>query len=187
MPNKLLEVSKELISSSLAGIFNQCIQINIFPHDFKVVRVTPIFKSGDKEDLNNYRPISVLPTVVRIFEKLLYEQLYKYFMDNEILGKTQWRLRSLLSTALASNNCTSDWLLNIDRGNVNTVVFLDIKRLLIPLITLYCQINLKSMEYVVKSFCSLNRTSQTENRIAVFKIGTHLSNPYLLVFSRDLS
>ena len=78
------------------------------------------------------------PTVARIFEKLLYEQLYKYFTDNEILGKTQWGFRSLHSTALALNNCTSGWLLNIDRGNVNTVVFLDIKRLLIPLITLCC-------------------------------------------------
>ena len=87
MRNKLLKVSKELISSSLARIFNQCIQTNILPDDFKVGRVTPIFKSGDKEDLNNYRPISVLPTVARIFEKLLYEQLYKYFTDNEILGK----------------------------------------------------------------------------------------------------
>ena len=110
MPNKLLKVSKDLISSSLARIFNQCIQTNIFPDDFKVGRVTPIFKSGDKEDLNNYRPISVLPTVARIFEKLLYEQLYKYFMDNEILGKTQWGFRSLHSAALALNNCTSDWL-----------------------------------------------------------------------------
>ena len=86
MPDKLLKVSKELISSSLARIFNQCIQKNIFPDDFKVGRVTPIFKSLDKEDLNNYRPISVLATVARIFEKLLYEQFYQYFTDNEILG-----------------------------------------------------------------------------------------------------
>ena len=75
MPNKLLRVSNELISSSLARIFNQCIQTNIFPGNFKVGCVTHIFKSGDKGDLNNCRPISVLPTVARIFEKLLYEQL----------------------------------------------------------------------------------------------------------------
>ena len=53
MPNKLLKVSKELISSSLARIFNECIQKNIFPDDFKVVRVTLVFKSGDEEDLDN--------------------------------------------------------------------------------------------------------------------------------------
>ena len=128
MPNKLLKVAKELISSPLARIFNQCIPKNIFPDDFEVGRVAPIFKSGNKEDLNNYTPMSVLPTVAQIFEKLPYDQLYKYFTDNEILGKTQWGFRSLHSMALALTNCTSDWLVNIDRGNVNTVVYLDIKK-----------------------------------------------------------
>ena len=160
---------------------------NILPDDFKVGRVALIFKSGDKKGLNIYRPISVLPTIARIFEKLLYEQLYKYFKDNEILRKTQWGFLYKHSTALALNNCTSDWLLNIDRGNVNTVVFLDIKKAFDTIDHSILLINLKSKEYVVKSFCSLNRTSQTENSVAVFKIGTHLSNPYLLVFPRDLS
>ena len=138
MPNKLLKVSKELISSSLTTIFNQCIQKIIFPDDFKVRRVTPIFKSGDKEDLTITDPSRYPPTAARIFEKLLYDQLYKYFTDNEILSKTQWGFRSLHSTALALTNCTSDGLMNIDRGNVNVVVFLDKKRLLIPWITQYC-------------------------------------------------
>ena len=108
MPNKLLVISKEVISSSLAGIFNQCIQTNIFKDNFKVGCVTPIFKSSDKGDLNNYRPISVLPTVLAIFEKLLCVQLYKYFSVNEILCKTQWGFHSLHSVVLALNNCTSD-------------------------------------------------------------------------------
>ena len=73
---------------------------SIFPDYFKVGRATPIFKSGDKEDFNNYRPISVLPAVAIIFEKLLYDQLYKYFTDIEILGKTQWGFQSLHSTAI---------------------------------------------------------------------------------------
>ena len=51
LPNKLLKVSEKLFSSYLRRIFNQCIQKNIFPDDFKVRCVAPIFKSGDKEDL----------------------------------------------------------------------------------------------------------------------------------------
>ena len=70
----------------------------------------------------------MLPTVARISEKLLYDQLYKYFIDNKILGKTQWVFHSSYLTALALANCTSDWFkMNIDKGHVNTVVFLDIK------------------------------------------------------------
>ena len=146
--------------------------------------MAPIFKSGNKEDLNNYRPISVLPTVARISEKLLYDQLYKYFMDNEIVGKTQWGFRSLHSTTMALTNCTSGSSVNIDRGNVKTVVFLDIKKAVDHSTLLN---KLANMEDVVKSFCSLSRTSQAENSIVVFKIGTRHSNPYLLVFPIDLS
>ena len=61
--------------------------------------------------------------------KICYvDQLQKYFTDNEILGNKQWGFRYLHSTALALTNCTSDWSVNIDRGNFNLVVFLDIKK-----------------------------------------------------------
>ena len=60
-----------------------------------------MFKSGDKEDLNNYRPVSVLPTIARIFERLLYNQLYDYSTANELLGDEQYGFRSLHSTAMA--------------------------------------------------------------------------------------
>ena len=105
----------------MGKIFNKCIQKNIFSDDFKVGRVASTFKLGDKEDLNNYRPISLLPTAARIFENFLYDHLHKYFTDNEILGKTH-------STTLALTNCTSDWLVNTDRSNANMLIFLDIKK-----------------------------------------------------------
>ena len=105
-------------------------------------------------------------------------------MDNEILGKTQWGFRCLHSTALALNNCTSDWLLNKDRGNVNMVVFLDMK---MASDTIDHSILPNKLEKYGICCKELLLTSQTENSIAVFKIGTHLSNPYLLVFPRDLS
>ena len=49
----------------------------IFPSDWKMAKVTPIFKNGSKSDLNNYRPISVIPTVAKIFEKIISDQLYQ--------------------------------------------------------------------------------------------------------------
>ena len=94
----------------------------------KVGRVTPIFKEGEKEDLNNNRPITVLPTIARSFAKLVYEQLYSYLVDNGLLGNQQWGFRSLHSTVLALNKSTDSWLLSMDRGQLNSVVFLDIKK-----------------------------------------------------------
>ena len=52
----------------------------MFPSDWKVAKISPVFKSGNKSEANNYRPISVLPTVARVFERLVFEQLYSYIL-----------------------------------------------------------------------------------------------------------
>ena len=81
-----MKLSKDVIANSLSDLFNACIDASVFPSDFKMARVAPIFKSDDREDLNNYRPISVLPTVARVFERLIYEQLYNYFAENKLVS-----------------------------------------------------------------------------------------------------
>ena len=90
--------------------------------------MAPVFKKGKRDDLDNYRPISVLPTVARVFEKLIFDQLFQYFSENELLGNEQYGFRSLYSTALALGKITNSWLLNIDDGKMNSAVFLDIRK-----------------------------------------------------------
>ena len=85
--------------------------------------MTLIFKAAEKVDLNNYRPITVLPTFARIFEKLIYEQLYNYLVDNGILGNQQQGFRSLHSAVIALNKSTDSWLLTIDKDKLTSVVF----------------------------------------------------------------
>ena len=74
----------------------------------KIAKVTPIFEDGLTDDLSNYRPISVLSTIARIFEKLLYRHLYELLTENDILGNRQWGFRSLHSTALALIDCLNN-------------------------------------------------------------------------------
>ena len=88
----------------------------------------PYFKSDDREDLNNYRPISVLPTVAKVFERLIYEQLQNYFAENKLLSNEQWGFRSVGSTALALIDCSYTWTFTVDRGDVSSALFLDIKK-----------------------------------------------------------
>ena len=86
IPCKLLKIAADIVASSLTSIFNQSISVGIFPIDWKLARVSPVFKKGKKSDLNNYRPISVIPIVAKIFEQIIYNQLYKYLNDNSLLA-----------------------------------------------------------------------------------------------------
>ena len=68
LSNKILKLTKDVIANSLSDLFNVCIDASVCPSDFRMARVTPIFKSDDQEDLNSYRPFSVLPTVARVLK-----------------------------------------------------------------------------------------------------------------------
>ena len=68
IPNKILKDNFSYLSPFLEELFNLSIETNTFPDGFKVGKVAAVFKSGDKEDLNNYRPLSGLPTIERIFK-----------------------------------------------------------------------------------------------------------------------
>ena len=86
------------------------------------------FKSGERNDPNNFRPISVLPTIARVFERLVYEQMYTYFTENNLIQPRQSGFRSLHSTVTALLDMTNQWCLNIDKGMVSGVIFLDLKK-----------------------------------------------------------
>ena len=74
----------------------------IFPSGLKISKVLPIFKKGDVNSLNNYRPISRLPAISKIFERIIYDQLYAYFDNNNILSEEQYGFRTKHSIELAA-------------------------------------------------------------------------------------
>ena len=80
---KYLKLSASVISQPLATILNLSITNGIFPDDLKKAKVTPIFKKGEKHDVNNYRPISVLPIITGIFERYISTCLIG-FLDEHI-------------------------------------------------------------------------------------------------------
>ena len=126
IPNRLLKIATEVVAPSLTGIFNQSLVTGIFPSDWKMVQVSPIFKNGS--DLNNYRPISVIPTVAKIFEKIIYDKLYQYLNDNGLLNNGQSGFHSLYSTLTALLETSDNWYVNIDWGLLNGVIFIDLRK-----------------------------------------------------------
>ena len=98
-----------------------------------MARVTPVLKKGVKSDLNNYRPISVIPVVSKDFEKIVYDQLLQYLNDNKLLSSCQSGFLSLHSTLTAMLEATNSWSVNIDNGFLNGEVFIDLKKAFDPI------------------------------------------------------
>jgi hypothetical protein len=74
--SKIIKLAAPVISDSLTLIFNQAITLSSFPDEWKVARVMPLYKNGQRRSIpTNYRPISVLPAISKIMERILYNQL----------------------------------------------------------------------------------------------------------------
>ena len=128
IPAKVLKDAAEVISSPLCLIFNKSLEVGTLPGSWKTAKVFPIHKGSAKNDPNNYRPISVLPIIAKVFEKIVFDQLYFYLTEYNILTKFQSGFRSNHSTLTALLQATESWFKNIDDGFMNGVVFVDLSK-----------------------------------------------------------
>ena len=130
IPGRIL-LFREFIQSLIQGIY---------PDDWEIAMVVPVFKNGAWNYLNNYRPISIISAVAKIFGKLVHDQFYCYLTSNDLLSKYQSGFRPNHSTLTALLETANSWCVNIDNGLLNGVVFIDLKKAfecLILLITTY--------------------------------------------------
>ena len=118
----------DLISVYLRDLFNKSLFSGVLPDDWKCARVTPLFKQGEASDLNNYRPISVISVIAKVFERIVCDQLYNFLSDEDIISTHQSGFRSSHSTLTVLLEATDNWPFNIDRSNVNAVDFLYLKK-----------------------------------------------------------
>ena len=102
--------------------------MGVFPDEWKEAVVTPIFKSDDPQYYGDYRPISVLSIIAKIFESLISQQLFEFLDNNENLTKYQSGFRKGHSTMTPLLNSTNQWLLNTDKGLINGILFLDLRK-----------------------------------------------------------
>ena len=79
----------EEINEPLKHFFNLSLENGIFPEKMKIAKVIPLFKNGDPKNITNYRPISVLPCFSKVLKRIMYNQLYKYLCEEELLNSKQ--------------------------------------------------------------------------------------------------
>ena len=126
IPAKILKMIASFIAPSLTFIFNLSIRTGTYIDEWKLARVILIYKSEDKRKCENYRPISVLPIVSKIFEGEVFSQIYSFLNRHAPLSIFQSGFRPKHGTLAALIQMCDQWQTDMDDGKINGVVFLDI-------------------------------------------------------------
>ena len=125
---RLLKSSANTITPSVTKLLNLSIRTGKFPKLWKCSKITALFKSGDRTNASNYRPISILPILSKILEKAVHSQLYQYLVTNNLLTRKQFGFRKGLSTVSALTSFADEVLLNMEQGKLCGAVFLDLTK-----------------------------------------------------------
>ena len=126
--NILLKQLAPSICKPLCIIFNKSMQEGIFPQDMKLAEVVPIFKSKDRAVCTNYRPISLLPVMSKVLERVIKKRLYKFVVDNNLLYNSQYGFRNNHSTVNAISEFIGKILKGFEEEKCAISVFLDLSK-----------------------------------------------------------
>ena len=125
---RLLKLAAPFITDEITFICNHSINSSVFPAKWKEAKVAPLHKNGPNEEINNYRPISILPVLSKVLEKHVHESLSEFLHEHNLQHKTQSGFRAQHSCETALINIIDLWLNAIDNGKMIGVVLVDFKK-----------------------------------------------------------
>ena len=126
IPAKFLRLGANVICKSLTPIINESLESAVFPTTLKQAEVSPIFKKGDPLLKGNYRPVSILTSISKIFEKIIHEQLSDYFQA--FLNESLAAYRKNYSCENVLLQCVEDWRGRLDAGNIIGCLMIDLSK-----------------------------------------------------------
>ena len=124
----MLKDASDVIAPILTGLINKSFTDGVFPGVWKCAKVTALFKDGDKSLKENYRTISILPTISKIIERSAHIQLGPFLEENRLSSQSQFGFRLKRSTSTALIAFTDQVLESMDKGCVTGTVFLDLRK-----------------------------------------------------------
>ena len=125
---KILKLARPVIVDSLTFIMNLSLSTGVFPNDWKIAKVVPLYKGGDLKSTNNYRPISILSCVSKIIEKVVHKQLYSFLSEYNLINQHQSGFRPFHSTETSLTDMIDTWLNNMNSGKMTGVAFVDLRK-----------------------------------------------------------
>ena len=125
---KLTKYLAPALVNPLTIIINQSLTTGIFPDKLKISKAVPLHKTDDIHLMNNYRPVSLLNSISKIFEKVVFEQLYKYFQEHKLFFNSQYGFRKLHSTQYAALELIDRTMHDIDNKHVSLALYMDMSK-----------------------------------------------------------
>ena len=126
--NKVIKSSSVVIIPFLIKLYNACMKCGVFPNIFKTAQVIPLFKGGNREDVNCYRPISLLPILGKIFEKIISTRVVSFCDKFNLISPEQFGFRAKYSTEFAVLDIYEKLLHNLDTELSSCAIFLDLAK-----------------------------------------------------------
>jgi len=117
-----------IICCPLTHVINLSIIQGVVPDDFKAARVVPLYKKGNKNEVGNYRPVSILCIVTKILERIVYDQVENYLNKQKLLYEFQSGFRKSFSTDTCLIHLSDYIRFNLDKGNYVGMVLLDLQK-----------------------------------------------------------
>ncbi len=125
---KLLKMIKEVFIEPVLIIINQTLSTGIFPDKLKIAKVTPVYKKDDQTQLANYRPISLLPVISKIFERIFYNQVYNFFIKGKLFYASEYSFSTEHSTELAALEIVDRLIIKMDNNETPINIYLDLSK-----------------------------------------------------------
>ena len=128
IPTSLIIDGAGVLCEPLSLLINCSLRNSIFPTAEKCAKISPVYKSEERSAMDNYRPISVLPVLSKVMERVVYRQVYEYLCKNHLLSDNQFGFRRGSSTEHAVTYFTDQIRMWMDKGLLTGAVFVDLRK-----------------------------------------------------------
>ena len=128
LSSRILKVAFLALIPQMTYLYNKSFSCNIFPNSWKIAKVIPLQKSGDSSDVNNLRPVSLLPLPGKLAERLAHSQISTFLEKNQMYNENQGGFRKNRSTIATTTDFTDDIGLGLNKNKYTLASFIDLRK-----------------------------------------------------------